>query len=290
MPEGDTVHRTAARIDASLGGRVLTRTDVRVPRFAAVDLRGRTLLRGRAVGKHLFLDVGGESAARREETDAVMHAHLKMEGRWYVHDAGTRWTFPSFLARVVLRTEGGAEAVGVELGELDVLSPDEAGRRVAHIGPDLLGAPRPGEPFRVGDWSGAEALRRLRTAGDRAIGAAILDQRLVAGIGNEYRSELLFLRGIDPRTPVDDVDARGALEPLLLLARKTMGANVRRNIRVFTGVDAPRQRHWVYGREGERCRRCGAPIVAGELGELTGGGGDADPFARTVYFCPRCQR
>lgn len=293
MPEGDTVHRAAARIHEAMAGQTLTRTDFRVPKFASVDLAGRRILQARAVGKHLFIDVGGASPATADVPSAVIHSHLKMEGKWFVHEAGHKWTFPAFLARVVLRTtgdDGGAEAVGVELGELNVFSPEEAAARVEHIGPDLLGEPRPGELFRVGDWSGAEALRRIRGDGERAIGAAILDQRLVAGIGNEYRSELLFLRGIDPRCTVWEVDGAGGLEPLLMLSRKTMAINVRRQIRIFTGVDKPRRRHWVYGRGGEPCRRCGEAVISGELGELAGDSSAADRFARTVFYCPSCQR
>lgn len=292
MPEGDTVHRAASRIHEAMSGQTLSRTDFRVPKFATVDLAGRRILQARAVGKHLFIDVGGAVPATAEAPSAVIHSHLKMEGKWFVHEAGRKWTFPAFLARAVLRTtgdDGGAEAVGVELGELNVFSPEEAAARVEHIGPDLLGEPRPGEPFRVGDWSGAEALRRIRGDGERAIGAAILDQRLVAGIGNEYRSELLFLRGVDPKRTVEEVDAAGGLEPLLMLARKTMAINVRRQIRMFTGVDKPRRRHWVYGRGGDPCLRCEAAVIAGELGELAGDSSAADRFARTVFHCPHCQ-
>lgn len=290
MPEGDTVHRAAGRIHAAMAGQRLTRTDFRVPRFATTDLEGRVVEGARAVGKHLFVDVGSPGAAAGSETSAVIHSHLKMEGKWFVHDAGTRWTFPGFLARVVLRSDGGVEAVGVELGEVNVFTPAEASARVEHIGPDLLGEAEPGAPFRVGAWSGDEALRRFRRHGDRAIGAAILDQRLVAGIGNEYRSELLFLRGIDPTRTVREVDARGGLEPLIMLARRTMAINVRRQIRIFTGVDKRRARHWVYGRGDEPCRRCGTAVIAGELGTMTGETGDADRFDRTVFYCPSCQR
>ena len=289
MPEGDTVHRAAGRIHAAMAGHRLTRADLRVPKCATINLEGREVLGARAVGKHLFIDVGEPGESRGEAVSGVIHSHLKMEGKWVVHDAGTRWRFPGFLARVVLQTDGGAEAVGVELGELNVFTPDEAAARVEHIGPDLLGEASPGEPFRVGAWSGAEALARIRSDGDRAIGASILDQRLVAGIGNEYRSELLFLRGIDPGRTVSEVDARGGLEPLLMLARRTMAINVFRRNRIFTGIDKSRARHWVYGRGGEPCRRCGTTVIAGELGQITGFSTDADRFERTVFYCPSCQ-
>lgn len=290
MPEGDTVHRAAARVHEAMAGQRLTRTDFRVPKFATVDLAGRRILRARAVGKHLFIDVGGSAPDTADEPSAVIHSHLKMEGKWFVHEAGCKWMFPAFRARIVLRSDDGAEAVGVELGEINVFTPAEAAERIEHLGPDLLGEVRPGQAYRVGDWSGAEVLRRIRGEGERAIGAAILDQRLVAGIGNEYRSELLFLRGISPARTVAEVDARGGLEPLLVLARKTMAVNVRRQIRVFTGIDKRRARHWVYGRGEEPCRRCGTPVVAGELGKITGTSSDADRFERTVFFCPACQR
>lgn len=296
MPEGDTLHRAAARLDAALAGRELTCTDFRVPAHATVDLVGHYVLGARAIGKHLFLDIGAEPGGA---VSTVVHAHFKMEGIWVTHPAGSRWRFPAYKARVVLRVrdEGAAgdgrdtetEAVGVELGELDVFTPAEATARVAHLGPDLLGEPAPGQPFRPGTWSGAEALARLRAAGDRAIGAALLDQRIVAGIGNEYRAELLFLRGIAPQRTVADVDAAGGLEPLLMLARRTMAANLTRDARVFTGVDRTGERHWVYGRGGRPCRRCRTPIRGDELGDITGSSVDADRFARTVFFCPECQ-
>lgn len=308
MPEGDTLHRAAARLHAALAGRQLTCTDFRVPAYATVDLVGQYVLGARAIGKHLLLDIGPDPGGRAE---AVVHSHFMMEGRWLVHPAGTRWGFPSHTARAVLRVRGGhageqeLEAVGADLGELHVFTPVEAEGRVAHLGPDLLGKSAPGEPFRPGVWSGAEALARLRAAGDRAIGTVVLDQRVLAGIGNEYRAELLFLRGLAPWRTVSEVDAAGGLEPLLMLARRTMAANVGRPARVFTGVDRKGARHWVYGRAGRPCRRCHATVRVGELGkplelgglgdlghlgDLGGSEDDADRFARKVFFCPQCQR
>ncbi|HHX86184.1 MAG TPA: DNA glycosylase, partial [Actinomycetales bacterium] len=236
MPEGDSVHHAARRIHAALVGRRLARAELRVPRFAAVDLRGRTVERAYARGKHLFVVVGPDAAGRDPVT---LHVHLKMEGRIHVHRlhvyrggeprAGRRWRFPAHTARLVLATgdddEAAVEVVGTELGMLRALTPEEADEAVAHLGPDLL------DP----DWDPArhldEAVRRLASRPDRTIGEALLDQRNVAGIGTIYRAEVCFLRGVDPREPVASA---GDLRALADLARRLLVANVDRPDRVTT--------------------------------------------------------
>ena len=133
-----------------------------------------------------------------------------------------------------------------------------------YLGPDLLGP----------DWDAGEAARRLREDPDRTAGEALLDQRNLAGIGNVYKSEILFLRGIRPWRPVGkikDVDA------LVSLAHRMLDANKDRVERVTTGVPRRGQQVWVYGRKGQPCRRCGTPIRQAELGE------------RVTYWCPSCQ-
>lgn len=291
MPEGDTVHRAARQLEVLRGGTI-THSDIRVPRFAAQSLVGAQVCGARAVGKHLFIDLAWSTTKK-----LVVHSHLKMEGQWFVHSAGTRWSFPAHRVRIVLRTRHDAgtelEAVGVELGELNIFTPAQADSRVAHLGPDLLGQPPeiPGavESWQSGRWSGAEALRRLRAHPDTAIGTALLDQRNIAGIGNEYRAEVLFLTGHHPARTVIDVDQHGGLESLLLFARRTMLANLERPARIFTGIDRKGQRHWVYGRGGQPCRRCGTQIRAATITEIGARAADDDRWGRTVFFCPHCQ-
>ena len=263
MPEGDTVYRTAANLGSALTGKVLTGCDVRVPRYATVDLTGETVDSVASRGKHLLIRVGG----------SVIHSHLKMEGAWHVYAAGSRWRRPAFEARIVLRTDG-LQAVGFALGTLEILPRDREGEVVGYLGPDLLGP----------DWDAAEALRRLEAQPDRAVGLALLDQRNLAGLGNVYRNELCFLRGVLPSRPVREVQD---LPRLVDLARRTLEANKNRVERTLTGDTRRGRQDWVYGRAGKPCRRCGTPIAAGTLGDpVRPGQGASD---RDVYWCPRCQ-
>ncbi len=275
MPEGDSVHHAARRVHDALAGRVLERAELRVPRFASIDLRGRTIESARARGKHLLVVLSPDSLGRDPVT---LHVHLKMEGRVRIHPSGERWHFPAHTARLVLAADG-VEVVGTELGLLRALDPAEAERAVGHLGPDLLGA----------DWDPAEAVRRLVGRPRRTIGEALLDQRNLAGIGTVYRAEVCFLRGVDPRDPVEAVEDPTALADL---ARRLLSANVSRAVRVTTGDTRPGRRLWVYGREGKSCLRCGTPIERFRLG---GGAGAADPdeptdsLDRVAFRCPSCQ-
>lgn len=263
MPEGDTVFAAAARLRSGLEGKRLIRTDFRIPALATADLSGRTVTAVRSRGKHLLIDVDGEPALS-------IHSHLKMEGAWHVHAVGKRWRRPSHHARVVLRTET-AEAVGFELGILElVTNPDAA---LAFLGPDLLG---PDEG--ANRWNPDRATGLLAARPDRPIGEALLDQRNLAGIGNVYRSEICFLRGILPMRPVAEVD----LPPVVELSRRLLWANRLRTARTTTGATAPNARLWVYGRASHPCRRCGTLIDRTRIGS----GNDAE---RIAYFCPRCQ-
>src|SRR3990170_5795555 len=171
MPEGDTVYLTAKNLNAALAGKVLTRCDIRVPRFATVDLSGTTIDEVASRGKHLLMRVGEYS----------IHSHLKMEGSWHLYRHGGRWRRPAHTARIVLKTADWV-AVGFSLGIVEVVRRDEEDSVVGHLGPDLLGA----------SWDPDEALRRLTADPGRAVGLALLDQRVLAGLGNVYRNELCF--------------------------------------------------------------------------------------------------
>ena len=253
MPEGDTVFRAAAALHTALAGKVLRRSDFRVPRYATVDLSVRMVDEAIPRGKHLLIRAG----------DAVVHSHLKMEGAWHVYKPGQRWRRPGFQARAVLTVDG-AQAVGFDLGILEVIERSREDDAVGHLGPDLLGP----------DWDPALAAANLARDGERPIGLALLDQSVMAGVGNVYRSELCFLRGVHPATPVA---AAGDPSRWAALAQKLLDFNKNRVARVTTGD--LRRRLWVYGREGRPCLRCGGTIEQGELGEP----------ARVIYWCPHCQ-
>ena len=258
MPEGDTVWRTARTLDRALTGQLLTRTDFRVPAHATVDLSGEPVTRTFARGKHLMTRIG---------EDHTLHTHLKMEGAWRVFRAGDRWGRPAHTARVVLTTDT-AEAVGFSLGIVELLPRSRESEPVAHLGPDLLGP----------DWDAEEAVRRLLAQPDRPIGEALLDQRCLAGIGNLYKSELCFVSGVRPDTPVSAVPA---LERMVRTARAMLEANKVRWEQTTTGNLRPRERLWVYRRERESCRRCGTRITV----EMHGEAGRE----RASYWCPSCQ-
>jgi endonuclease VIII len=258
VPEGDVVWLTARRLHEALAGRVLTRSDVRVPRFATADLTGRKVTEAVSRGKHLLIRVEGA---------LTVHSHLKMEGSWRIRPATERVT-ESHRIRLILANDAW-QAVGYQLGIAEILPTAAEDRVVGHLGPDLLGP----------DWDLAEAVRRLRSSPQVPVGEALLDQRNVAGIGNLYKSEVLFLRGIDPWRRVGEVT--GA-EALLSLARRLLDANKERFGQVTTGVWRRGQETWVYGRAGQPCRRCGTPVRAAEQG------GDAGE--RVTFWCPACQR
>jgi len=257
MPEGDTVFRTARRLDDALAGGEVTRFDLRVPRFATLDLTGQPVHGAVSRGKHLLLRIG----------DSTLHSHLRMDGAWFVYRPGEKWRQPAFKVRAIVGTAE-REAVGVDIAEIEVVPTRDEGELVGYLGPDPL----------ADDWDMPEAVRRLG-ADTRSIHVALLDQRNVAGFGNEYAAELLFLRGILPTTPTPEVDVTA----LLSLGVRTIRANRDRPSRTFTGIDRPGQAAWVYGRSGRPCRRCGTRILRGELG--------ADPTReRVTFWCPSCQR
>ncbi|PTR31582.1 endonuclease-8 [Rhodococcus sp. OK519] len=258
MPEGDTVWQAARRLDAALTGHTLTECDIRVPRYATVDLSGEKVDSVVARGKHLLARVG----------EHTIHTHLKMEGAWHVYPRGARWKRPAHQARIILGTED-TVAVGFSLGITEVVGRNEEESIVGHLGPDLLGP----------DWNAAIATANLAAAGNRPIGAALLDQRIIAGIGNVYRNEICFLRGVDPRSPTDRVPD---LPKVVDLAHRLLQANRDRVVRVTTGDRRPGRRGWVYGRGGNPCLRCGTLIVADEFGEEPG-------RERSIFYCPNCQ-
>lgn len=252
MPEGDTVFRTATSLRAALAGKVLTRCDIRVPRYAAVDLTGQRVDQVLSRGKHLFIRVGAAS----------IHSHLKMDGSWKVSPV-SRPSRAGHRIRIILQTAD-VQAAGIDLGVLEVLDRGHDMDAVAHLGPDLLGE----------DWDASTAAANLTADPDRGLAEALLDQRVMAGVGNVYANELCFVTGHLPTAPVGNVK-----DPLRLArrARDMLWLNRSRWNRTTTGNTRPGQDVWVYGRAGEPCRRCGTPIRMDNSGE------------RISYWCPHCQ-
>jgi endonuclease VIII len=259
MPEGDTIHRTAARLRGALAGRPLTR--VEVPRVRPPLPRvGASVDAVESRGKHLLVHAGG----------LVVHTHQRMTGSWHLYATGERWRKSARAARVVLGVPG-AVAVCFASPVVEVLDAGALARHpvLRRLGPDLC------DPAADLDL----ATRRLfaLSTPDRPVGDALLDQRIACGVGNVYRCEVLFLHGLHPRTPVAHLrpeDARALLERAAGLLRANLD-----DARRTTVEDAPAGALWVHGRGRRPCRRCATPVAVDRLGEQ----------ARYVYWCPSCQ-
>lgn len=259
MPEGDTVWLAARRLAEVLNGRALTVSDFRVPQLATVDLTGRQVLTVVSRGKHLLTRVEG---------GLTVHTHFRMEGSFRLFRSGAPWRGgPAWQIRLVLGNEDWT-AVGYRLPVLELLPTVREHDVVGHLGPDLLGP----------DWDLAAALGNLRSAPAREIGSAVLDQRNLAGLGNLYRTEALFLRGVSPWTRVGDVADLGAL---VEVGRRLMLANRDHAEQSTTGARSRAEAYYVFERQGRPCRRCGSTVRVAQQG---------DPgYARVTYWCPTCQ-
>jgi endonuclease-8 len=255
VPEGDTVYLTARQLNDALAGREITRFELRVPRLALADLTGSTVTEVVPRGKHLLM---------RFSNGQTLHSHLLMDGAWRISAAGAGPRGgPAHQIRALVRN---AEwlAVGYRVHELALVSTVGESTLVGHLGPDLLD---PG-------WNLDDALARFAAAADRPVGEALLDQRLVAGIGNFYKSELLFVHRLNPWQPVSSVPNLAAV---ISDGARLLNANRDRWQRSTTGSTRPGEQSWVYGRRGRGCRRCGTPIGQDAQGD------------RVTYFCPSCQ-
>ncbi len=261
MPEGDTVHRTAARLDAALRGAEVTHAELRWPSTPDVDLRGSTTLEVVARGKHLL---------HRFDTGTTLHTHLRMEGQWRVEHPGPRTERGRRRAdlRAAVLTEAWT-ALGLRLGMLDLVPTAREADLVGHLGPDVLG---PG-------WDPDVVAGRVR-AHPGTLVEALLDQRVLAGVGTFWASEVLFLDGVHPWMPAADV-APDRLHHLLDRTQRLMSAAERTGWQASTGIRRPGEEAYVHARSGRPCRRCGDTVRVAMAG--------APPRERTVFSCPTCQ-
>jgi len=246
----------------ALAGRSLVHTDFRVPALATASLAGQTVVEVVSRGKHLLI---------RTDAGLTLHSHFRMDGSWHLYKHGTRWSGgPAWQVRAVL-ANADWQAVGYRLPVLELLATPQESAVVGHLGPDLLGA----------DWDEQEALRRLAGDPAREVGPALLDQRNLAGIGNLYKAETLFLSGITPWTKVADVTD---LATVVRRAHRLLHANKHHWQQTTTGSTRKGEDHWVFERAGRPCRRCGTRIAEALQGEA-----DHPDRARISYWCPRCQ-
>jgi endonuclease-8 len=257
VPEGDTVWLTAHRLNQALSGRLVMRFELRVPALALVDLTGDTVTAVLARGKHVLT---------RFDSGVTLHSHLRMDGSWRI-DRTAKASRPSFDVRALIGNDEWL-ASGQRVHDLAIAPTAEEDRWVGHLGPDVLGP----------DWDAALAAANLVGEGARPVVQALLDQRNLAGVGNMYAAELLFIARVNPFLPTDQLTDPSALSAL---AFRLLRANRDHPEQSTTGSMARGEQHWVYTRAGQPCRRCRTPIRTAEFGP--------PDRRRNTYWCPTCQ-
>jgi endonuclease-8 len=278
MPEGDTIFRAARALNKALAGKVVTGFETTLAPLARVNddkpIPGRTLERVEARGKWCLIFFSG---------DLILITHMRMSGSWHLYKTGERWLAPRSAMRIVI-TCGTVQAVAfsVPVAELHTTRSLERSENVPKLGVDVLGA----------TYSVDTAVRALRdyrqSHPDAEIANVLLNQRVLAGIGNVYKSEIAFAAGVNPFRKMHTVSDR-ELERIAEIAHRYMHANIAESkgegMVTYTGNRRTTRRMdhsarlWVYRRQGQECRRCGAIIEMRRQG--TG--------ARSTYWCPSCQ-
>ena len=266
MPEGDTLFRMARTLQRAIGGQIVTRFETVLPKLARVDddapLAGRTIECVESEGKWLLMRFSG---------DLILLTHMLMSGSWHIYRPGERWQRGRQHMRIVIETPR-MVAVAFNVPVAEFHTGDSLARRVGfnRLGPAVLGE----------DFDAESAVRNLLSQPGMEVGPALLKQNLLAGIGNEFKSEVCFGAGVNPFRTVGSLSVED-LRRLVAAARAMMTDNVlqRSAMRRTTRRAAPGENLWVYGRGGEPCRKCGTTIQARRHA--------AD--ARLTYWCPHCQ-
>ena len=272
MPEGDTIFRAARTLNTFMAGHLVTRFESMFPALNRIaddrPIVGRTIESVSARGKHLLMTFSG---------DLVLRTHMRMNGSWHIYPTGARWQRPASDMRVLVCTAD-ACGVGFNIPDAELITARELDRHqlLQSLGPDLLAQ----------TFDRDEALRRMQGQSGIPIAEVLLNQRVMAGIGNVFKSEVLFLAGVHPFTPVNllgDAD----LQRIVDTSREQLAANVMgrsRTLSLSSGRRTtrslnPDENLWVYGRGGKPCRRCGTVIHSKKTGL----------DARPTYWCPGCQ-
>lgn len=274
MPEGDTIFRSARTLHQALAGSVVVNFETALAPLASVHdntpVTGRTVEKVESRGKWLLFHFSG---------DLILVTHMLMSGSWHIYRRGERWRKSRTHMRIVIATDK-YEAVAFDVSVAQFHAERTLARHptIPRLGPDLAAAV----------FARQDARARMRAANREEVGNALLNQRIISGIGNVFKSEICFVCGIHPfRTIASLSDAE--VDSLLDAARRLMQANVREHalggIVTYTGprrttrANDPAARLWVYRRRGQECRRCGAEILMRRQG----------PGARSTYWCPQCQ-
>jgi endonuclease-8 len=262
MPEGDTILRTARALDRALTGHALVRFEA--PRLVGRRPRpGATVTGVEARGKHLLIHF---------DDGLSLHTHMRMTGSWHLYRPGAPWRKSPGAARAVVEVAS-AVAVCFSAPVVEIISEPDRHPALAALGPDLAqdGA----------DLDDAVARMDRLLPPTIEIGEALLDQRVACGVGNVYKSEVLFACGIDPSTPLAELPPARRRQ-LLETASRLLRANLDGWSRTTITSGTPRSGSGglaVYGRVGRPCRRCGTPVRSRRQGD----------GARVTYWCPACQ-
>ena len=274
MPEGDTIFRSARTLHLALSGLVVNGFETALGPLASVHdntpLTGRTIEKVESRGKWLLIYFS---------SDLILLTHMRMSGTWHIYRAGERWKKGRAHMRVVIRT-GKYEAVAFDVPVAQFHTVQSLAR--------LQEIPPPASDLARVDFAVEDARTRLRAEGQEEVGSALLNQRVIAGIGNVFKSEICFVCGVSPFRTVESL-SDAEIDELLDASRRLMQVNVREHapggIVTYTGprrttrANDPAARLWVYRREGSECRRCGATIRKRKQGR----------DARSTYWCPQCQ-
>jgi endonuclease VIII len=263
VPEGDTIFQTAAALRPLLVGQQILAAHARTPGPQIERVIGSHVTAVEPLGKHMLI---------RFDNDLALHTHLRMGGTWHRYAPGERWRIAAWKARVVLEVpEHVVVCFNAPVAELMEERAVDLHPALLSLGPDLL----------RDDFDAADAFRRLRSRADAEIAEALVDQRVMAGVGNVFKCEVLFAESVNPWAHVaslsdDKLRAVIATARRLLLDNITPGQPGRVTTR---GDPAARGNVWVYGRANSPCRRCGTPIRVRRQGQLN----------RITYWCPKCQ-
>jgi len=278
MPEGDTIYRSARALERAIGGSVVTGFETALSKLARVDddapITGRTITKVESRGKWLLIHFSG---------DLILATHMLMSGSWHLYRTGERWQMPRSRMRIVIITaDWQAVAFNAPVAEFYTTRSLERSQQIPKLGPDILSA-----DFTL--HQGAERLKQYALKSPTSeVGTTLLNQRVLAGLGNVYKSEVAFAAGVHPFRAISTLTP-AEIERLVEFAHRHMKANVvdgkgdgivtySGNRRTTHATDR-RERLWVYGRQHQECRRCGATIFMRRQG--TG--------ARSTYWCPDCQ-
>ena len=266
MPEGDTIFRTAVVLRRVLAGQVVTGFEIGHPKVSAAagreEIVGSTVRAVESNGKHLFIHFTTPS-------EVVLHTHMKMSGVWHVYRPGERWWEPTTEARVVIRTES-VVAVCFHPPIVELLTAKELGLHliVSALGPDII----------RDEFDMDEAIRRLRAKQDRDVATALLDQKVISGIGNVYKVEALFLAKTSPWAQVSGLDD-DTLREIVGHARTLIRLNRNGGERRTHFSLNPSELMWVDERAGRPCHVCGTIVESGWHPDEV----------RKSWYCPTCQ-